>query len=238
MTAPAHSTISPPVIVSTVPDRSTSIPTARPPAITTRRAVTLLSIVRFGLLRFGEMYASAALTLMPSTTLRGRPPQPGAPGAFLSGSSGVAELRARGGERPAQRMQRVDGGSRHRHRPAAAVVRGVGEVEIVLEPAEERQHLGERPPVVALRGPAVEVSCGGADEHSGIHGARSAHHLAPRHRGTSRRRQSNVERPVGRVPFGRADHHRRIEQVERIRRSPRADPGRPRAARPNGRGSR
>ena len=133
----------------------------------------------------------------------------------LVGLVGVPETRGRRGKRAAQRMQRLGRYAGDRHRSGAAVVRTIGEIEVVLEPLEERHDLGKRPFVVPKRGPGVEIVDGGAHEHPSVHGARSAHHLATRHRHDLRLGQPGIERPVGDVPCDRTGHRRRIEQLRR-----------------------
>ena len=209
------------------PERSTSTPTARLPAITTRRAVTLLSIVRLARLRFGEMYANAALTLIPSTTLRGRRPQPGAPGAFLSGSSGKpssahAATNARLSGCRRRTLDRDTGtgpplpwyGASGKSRSSSSRLRN-GSTS-----ANDHASL----PSAAQPSKSAAVARTNTPR---IDRARSAHHLAARHRGDFATRSNERRTPSWRRALRprRPSPRRRADRTDRRSRSSRSAAG-------------
>src|SRR5262252_10562980 len=56
-----------------------------------------------------------------------------------------------------------------RHRPGPAVIRGIGEIRVRLQPDETRQNLPKRPAGTARLRPAVIVLWHAADRHLDVH---------------------------------------------------------------------
>ena len=97
---------------------------------------------------------------------------PSGSGHVLVEFLGKPEVDTSRDEPLAQRVQLGTRRARDRHRSSMAVQLAT-EIAIVLEPPEERQHLGERPFVIAECSPTIEVAGCSADEHSAVHGART-----------------------------------------------------------------
>src|SRR6516162_1975240 len=98
----------------------------------------------------------------------------------MVGRPAVAQADGRVSQRDIDRPHLLARRAFNRHRPGPAVIRGMGEIRVRLQPDETRQHLPKRPAGTARLRPAVIVLWHAADRHLDVHRRTAAQALTAR----------------------------------------------------------